>query len=103
MSKYGLHSKLKAIDGGRDKLIQILLEASKLVSAAKGCNLYLISKDRTDNNAVWVTEVWDSKEDHDASLNLESVKKSITSAMPLISGKPERGQELEIVGGKEIN
>ena len=103
MNKYGLHGKLKAKTGSRDKLIQILLDAAKLVSTARGCYLYLISKDQIDNDSVWVTEVWDSKEDHDNSLNSAKVKELISLAMPLIDGKPERGQELEILGGKGLD
>ena len=89
--------------GGSEKLTQILLDASKLVSTAKGCHLYLISKDKTDDESIWVTEVWDSKEDHDNSLNTESVKALISQAIPLIDGRPEKGQELEILGGKGID
>jgi quinol monooxygenase YgiN len=103
MSKYGLHGKLQSKTGSSGKLTQILLEASKLVSTAKGCRLYLISKDKINNDSIWVTEVWDSKEDHDNSLNAESVKALISQAMPLIDGRPERGQELEILGGKGID
>ena len=103
MSKYGLHGKLKSMAGDSAKLTRVLLEASKLVSTAKGCRLYLISKDKTDNDSIWVTEVWDSKEDHDDSLKAEGVKVLISQAMPLIEGTPEKGQELEILGGKGID
>ena len=84
------------------KLTQILLAASKLVSTVKGCRLYLVSKDKTDNDTIWVTEVWDSKEDHANSLNAEGVKALISQAMPLIDGRPEKGQELEVLGGKGL-
>ena len=100
MNKYGLHGKLKSINGRRDELTEILLRASGLVSPAKGCCLYLISHDKNDKNSVWVTEVWDSKEDHDNSLNMERVKALISKVMPLIDGRLEKGQELEILGGK---
>ena len=102
MSKYGLHGKLKSIAGSGEKLTQILLAASKLVSTVKGCRLYLVSKDKTDNDTIWVTEVWDSKEDHANSLNAEGVKALISQAMPLIDGRPEKGQELEVLGGKGL-
>lgn len=102
MNKYGLHGMLKATNGNRDKLAKILIEASKLVSTVKGCHLYMVSKDKSDKNAVWVTEVWNSKEDHDNSLNIESVKELISQAMPLLDSKPEKGQELEIIGGAGI-
>lgn len=92
MSKYGLHGKLAASEGNGDKLSFILLEASRLVSTAKGCHLYLISKDHSDQDTVWVTEVWDSKEDHDNSLHVKGVKELISQAMPLLNGKPEKGR-----------
>lgn len=103
MSKYGLHGKLQATEGNGDQLASILLEASRLVSSAKGCHLYLVSKDQNTKDAVWITEVWDSEEDHDNSLKVEGVRELIGQAMPLLVGQPEKGQKLEILGGKGID
>jgi quinol monooxygenase YgiN len=103
MSKYGLHGKIKASSGNGDQLASILLEASKLVSTAKGCILYFVSIDSNDKDIVWVTEAWDSKEDHDNSLNVEGVRALISRAMPILDGPPQKGQELEILGGKGIS
>lgn len=99
MNKYGLHGKLTASAGNGEKLASILLQAAELVSTAQGCHIYLISKDGTDADSVWVTEAWDSKEDHDNSLSVTGVKELISQAIPLLSGKPEKGQELTILGG----
>lgn len=97
--KFGLHGKLQATTGNGDKLASILLEAAQLVSTAKGCQLYLIGKDPLEKDAVWVTEVWDSKEDHDLSLSGAGVRELIAQAMPLLDGKPAPGQVLDILGG----
>jgi quinol monooxygenase YgiN len=102
MNKYGLHGKLTATTGNGDRLAAILLEAAALVSTAKGCQLYLVSKDAATPEAVWVTEVWDSQEDHDQSLHVDGVKELIGQAMPLLAGKPEKGQVLTILGGAGI-
>ena len=102
MVKYGLHSKIKSKAGSFEKLTQILLDASTLATAAKGCRLYFISKDNVDPDSIWVTEVWDSKDDHDNSLKDGSIKALISQAMLLIEGIPEKGQELEILGGLGI-
>lgn len=99
---YLIHGKLNAKAGHSDELANILLEASKLVSTAKGCKLYVIGKDENDLNAVFVTEIWDSKEDHDDSLKAEGVRELITKAMPVLDGQPTKGQELEILGGTGI-
>lgn len=48
---------------------------------------------------MWVTEVWDSKEAHDNSLQDEEVRSLISKAMPLLDGEPERGFELDVIGG----
>lgn len=99
MKKYGLHGKLKAIQGQGDALAEILVQASALVAHAKGCHLYLVSRDPQDKESVWITEVWDSKEAHDQSLNVEGVRVLISKAMPLLDGQPEKGLVLEVIAG----
>lgn len=96
---YLLHGKLNAKSGHADELANILLEASSLISTAKGCKIYAIGKDGNELNSVYVTEIWDSKEDHDNSLNVNGVKELISKAMPILDGQPARGQELQILGG----
>jgi len=103
MHKYGLHGKLKATEGNGDKLATILLGAAKLVSTATGCHLYIVSKSKDEEDTVWVTEVWDSKEDHDNSLKQDRVRELISQAMPILDGRPEKGLELEVLGGAGIN
>jgi len=99
MRRYGLHGKLKSINGKGEELASILSEASRLISSATGCHLYMISLDNKDENCVWVTEVWDSKEDHDNSLKVQGVRELISRAIPIIDGPPEKGQELQVVFG----
>ncbi|GAA4313208.1 antibiotic biosynthesis monooxygenase family protein [Compostibacter hankyongensis] len=94
---YLLHGKLTAKAGHRDELANILIAWSK--QGASGCRLYAIGKAENEPEAVYVTEIWDSKEDHDNSLKLESVRAAIAEAMPIIGEQPQKGQELEILGG----
>ncbi len=102
MEKYGLHGKFNVKKGKADELGAILIEASQIVSKAKGCQLYAISKDPGIPDAVWVTEIWDTKADHDASLSIPEVRSLIAKAIPLIDGAPSKGQELEVMGGYGI-
>ncbi len=99
MNKYALPGKLTALEGKVEDLAEILLKASEIVSGAAGCHLYVISKDRADPDSVWITEIWDTKEDHDESLKLPAVRELIGQVMPLLNGMPEKGQELEVLGG----
>lgn len=98
-SLYGLHGKLVAKDGRGEALARILLEAAALMESAPGCHLYAVSLNRADPNQVWVTEIWDSKADHDNSLSLPGVRELIGKAMPLLDGSPQGGQELKVLGG----
>ncbi|MGR3810369.1 putative quinol monooxygenase [Jiulongibacter sp. NS-SX5] len=102
MSKYFLHGSLNAKEGKGEELAGILLEASALVSKAKGCQLYLISISPEEPDTVWVTEVWDSEEDHKASLKNEEVRSLISKAMPILGGQPQQGQTLVNLGGHGV-
>ena len=92
---YGLIGKMVAHDKKRDELISILLDGTK---GMPGCLSYVISKDMTDENALWVTEVWDSKENHQASLSLEAVQLAISKGKPLIAGFGERFETTPVGG-----
>ena len=101
-NKYGLTGIMKAKAGKGDELAAILLEASQLVSSAKGLHIYVVAQDAADQDSILITEVWDSKEDHDNSLKMAGVKELIARAMPIIDGKPE-GKNLKVWGGKGVN
>ena len=51
-----------------------------------------------DADSIWITEVWDAKESHAASLSLPAVQQAIARARPLLAGFGERF-ETEPVGG----
>ena len=79
---YGLIGKMNAVPGQRDALIAILLEG---VKEMPGCLSYVVAKDAAEADAVWVSEVWDSKARHDASLSLPAVRQAMTRGKPLIA------------------
>jgi quinol monooxygenase YgiN len=79
---YGLIGKMTATLGQRDVLIDILLEAS---GTMPGCLSYVIAKDPEDEHAIWITEVWESAQDHRASVSLPSVQQAIKRGKPLIA------------------
>lgn len=80
---YGLIGKMLATPGQRDALIAILLEG---IDDMPGCLSYVVARDLADENAIWVTEVWDNEASHKASLSLPSVRAAIAKARPLIAG-----------------
>jgi quinol monooxygenase YgiN len=80
---HGLIGKMTAVPGQRDALIAILLAG---VGEMPGCLSYVVAKDPTDADAIWITEVWDSQASHDALLSLPSVQGTIARGRPLIAG-----------------
>ncbi|WP_430418473.1 putative quinol monooxygenase [Phenylobacterium sp.] len=92
---YGLIGKMLAKPGHRDALLAILLDGT---GAMPGCLSYVLAKDPTNPDAIWITETWDNAESHTASLQLPAVQAAITKARPLIAGFGERF-ETQPVGG----
>jgi quinol monooxygenase YgiN len=80
---YGMIGKMTTTTGKRAEVISLLLQA---VTEMPGCLSYVVAQDPADENGIWITEVWDSKDSHDASLSLPEVKKSIAAARPMIAG-----------------
>lgn len=99
MILYGLIGKIVAAPGQREALMAILLEG---LSNMPGCLSYIVARDSRDSDALWVTEVWDRRASHAASLNLPSVKAAIAKGRPLIAGFGERF-ETEPVGGHGLS
>jgi quinol monooxygenase YgiN len=79
-----------------------MLGAAQLLVDVPGCELYVINTSATDADAVWVTEVWSTQAELDASLTMESVKASVEQVLPLLAGPPERIDILP-VGGKGLD
>jgi len=99
---YAMTGKLTAQPGRREMLASILLRASEMVKEMRGCRAYIIMEDTKDEAAVWVFEMWDDKEAHDASLRDERVRVLINEAIPIMAGAPG-GSELRILGGHGVD
>ncbi len=92
---FGLIGKMVATPGNRDQLAAAILGGT---GAMPGCLSYVVAKDPRDENALWITEVWDSAESHKASLSLPQVREVIAKARPLISSFGDSVQS-EPIGG----
>ena len=93
MSTFGLYGKIIAKPGQRDALVAGLLEAAALMQHVPGCVLYIVNVSASEQDVVWVTEIWRSASAHQASLTQEEIKALIKRTMPLIAG----GERIEIV------
>ncbi|SFU03141.1 Predicted DNA-binding protein, contains Ribbon-helix-helix (RHH) domain [Mesorhizobium sp. YR577] len=92
---YGLIGRMIAQPGKRDELISIMTESS---DAMPGCLSYVIATDPADDNAIWITEVWDNETSHKASLSLAAVQAAIARARPLIAGFDNRTETRPVSG-----
>ncbi|MHA6297668.1 putative quinol monooxygenase [Devosia sp. CAU 1758] len=92
---YGLIGRMLAETGKREELLAIMLEGN---APMPGCRSYIIARDPASADGIWITEVWDSQEQHMASLNLPHVQATISQARPLIAGFDQRF-ETEPMGG----
>jgi quinol monooxygenase YgiN len=92
---YGLIGKMTAVAGQRDTLAAILLESTL---AMPGCLSYVVATDAADPDALWVTEVWDSRASHQDSLALPAVKAAIARGRPLIAGFSNRVEMIPLGG-----
>jgi hypothetical protein len=71
---------------------------SKVMSKAFNAAFQRLDQRLRPLPVIWVSEVWSSKEAHDASLQLPETKVAISKAMPMLTGEFS-GQEVTIVGG----
>lgn len=92
---YGLIGKCKAAPGQRDALVAILLENA---SAMPGCLSYVVAKDPSDPDGIWITEVWDNAESHRASLSLPAVRDAIARGRPLIASFEQHFETVPVGG-----
>jgi quinol monooxygenase YgiN len=94
---YGYIGSMRVKDGHRDAVIELLLTGADGLRAA-GCQVYAVCTAADDHDVIWVTEIWDSAEQHAASLQLPETRAAIGRAMPMLTGEFTR-QELTVVGG----
>ncbi|GAA2595802.1 MULTISPECIES: putative quinol monooxygenase [Streptomyces] len=94
---YGCIASMKARPGLRDEVVSLLLGAADGLRQA-GCDLYLVGLSEDDETTIWVTEVWRTREQHDASLELPEAKAAIGRAVPMLTGEFTR-QDMAVAGG----
>lgn len=92
---YGLIGKIKVVSEQRDALISILTQG---VGSMPGCLSYIVAQDPTDQDVIWVTEVWVDQASHQASLSLPAVQEAIKLGRPLIAGFGERFETIPVGG-----
>ena len=94
---FGLIGQMLAAPGKRDELVRYLKDG---IGAMPGCLSYVVALDAANSDAIWITEVWDSRESHLASLKLPAVREAIARARPIIAGFPQHFETIPVAGVK---
>jgi quinol monooxygenase YgiN len=94
-TSFGMIGRLKAKPGQRAALAAILAQATGEMA---GCLSYVVAEDLADADALWVTEIWENKAAHDASLSLPAVQEAIARGTPLIAGFDHNAETRPISG-----
>ncbi|MET0362160.1 MAG: putative quinol monooxygenase [Sphingobium sp.] len=95
LPRYGLIGQMLAKPGKRDELLGYLQAST---GAMPGCQSYIIALDPTNPDALWITEVWESKDSHAASLKLPAVREAIAKARPIIAGFGQSFETVPVAG-----
>ena len=92
---YGLIGRITAVSGRREELIAILAPSE---GSLPGCLSYIVARDPKNPDVLYVTEAWETREAHAASLMLAEVRAAIAKGRPMIAAF-ETIAETEPVGG----
>jgi quinol monooxygenase YgiN len=98
---YGYLGTIRARPGLRDEVARALVDGADALRAV-GCQLYVVSVSAEDPDRIWVSEVWDSKDRHDESLQRADVRAAIAETMPKLTGE-FTSQEVDVVGGLGVD
>jgi quinol monooxygenase YgiN len=98
MTRVARYGKAVAREGLGERLAEILLAAAADLERDPGCELYMINRQVGDPDVIWVTELWRSQDDLNASLERIRGSDDVAAAMALVENWEMI--ELEPLGGK---
>ena len=98
MTQIARYGKASAQAGGGQELAEVLLAAAAELEGDPGCQLYLINRQADQPDVIWVTELWRSQADLDASLERIRGSSGVAQAMALV--EDWEMVELDLLGGK---
>lgn len=98
MSRVARYGKLVARQGKGAELAALLLAAAAELGDDPGCELYLVNRQRGLPDVIWVTELWRSQDELDATILKITGSPEVAAAMALVSAAEMI--ELDPLGGK---
>ena len=98
MDRIARYGKSVARPGKGAELAQLLLAAAEAMRDDPGCELYLVNRQAGEEDVIWVTELWRSQADLDASLERIRGSDEVAAALALV--EDWQMIELDLLGGK---
>jgi quinol monooxygenase YgiN len=98
VSRVARYGKAVARAGRGEDLAELLLAAADELGADPGCELYLVNRQAGSADVIWVTELWRSQADLDASIERIRGSEQVAAAMALVLSFEV--VDLELLGGK---
>jgi quinol monooxygenase YgiN len=95
VARYG---KAVARAGRGQEVADLLLAAAEGLRGDPGCQLYLINRQAGAADTIWVTELWRSQADLDASIEKIRGSADVGAVMALVDSFEM--VELDLLGGK---
>ena len=84
MSRIARYGKSVAREGKGEELAARLLEAAAALEDDPGCELYLVNRQAGAPDVIWVTELWRSQADLDASMEGIRGSDDVAAVMALV-------------------
>ena len=91
--------RVSAKPGEGDALTAKMVEVAEGLRETPGCELYVINRDATDGDVIWVTEQWSSEEQMEAALETDGARASIPEVMALVADGGFVRTDVTPVGG----
>jgi quinol monooxygenase YgiN len=98
MTEVARYGRAVARDGYGGEVADRLLMAAEDLRGDPGCMLYLINREAGKPDVIWITELWRSQADLDASLEKIRGSDDVAAVMSLVADWEMI--ELELLGGK---
>ncbi len=98
MSRVARYGKLVSHEGQGQRVAELLLAAADGLGNDPGCELYLVNREVGESDVIWVTELWRSQGELEASIEKLRGSDDVAAVMGLV--KRHEMVELELLGGK---
>ena len=102
MSRFAQQTRLISAKGSADELVAKFIEAARLQAENASCELMLAARSASEDDVVYVTEVWSSESAWEEARHSEVIT-TWAKDMPKLVAEPPASTRLTQIGGKGIS